>query len=541
MSFDKAHDREQWNDIQPATPEEVRKLINSMPGKSSPLDPIPTSVLKKCSDIFSHVISHLANLSFSEGTFPTKFKLAQITPILKKEGLDANDPSSYRPISNLSTISKVLERLFASRLIPHVGKSSSFNPFQSAYRQFYNTETALTRILSDAYSKIDQGKVVILIALDLSAAFDTLEHEILLERLNYAFGISGAALRWLTSYLDGREQFVKLGNAISPTTHCTIGVPQGSVLGPNLFSLFTSPIAHVISSFGVSFHQYADDTQLYIGIRAGELELSADLLNRCTIALQDWFTNNGLCLNPSKSEVLLIGTKQRLASTSQEINASEIRIADCPIAPSAVIKNLGVTIDSNLSFNQHVNATCKAVHFHVRALKHIRKSLSDDTAKTIACSVISSRLDYCNSLLVGTSARNISKLQSAQNSAARVVLRVKKYDHITPALKKLHWLPVKDRITFKLITTVYKTRFFRQPEYLVTLLPNYVPVRQLRSSSQDRISTTLARTAIGSRGFSVAGPNAWNSLPNSIKQSQTIADFRRKLKTFLFKKSFGAN
>ena len=254
--------------------------------------------------------------------------MAQITPILKKEGLDASDPSSFRPISNLNTISKVLERLFAARLIPHVGRSSSFNPFQSAYRLFHNTETALTRILSDAYSNIDQGKVVILIALDLSAAFDTLEHNILLERLNHAFGISGTALRWLTSYLDGREQFIKIDDATSPTTRFTVGVPQGSVLGPGLFSLFTSPIAHVISSFGIAFHQYADDTQLYIGVRAGELELSAELLNKCTVALQDWFSNNGLCLNPSKSEALLIGTRQRLASTSNDINASTIKIAD---------------------------------------------------------------------------------------------------------------------------------------------------------------------------------------------------------------------
>lgn len=203
-----------------------------------------------------------------------------------------------------------------------------------------------------------------------------------------------------------------------------------------------------------------------------------------------------------------------------------------------MIKNLGVSIDSNLSFNYQVNATCKAVHFHIRALKHIRKSISVDTAKIIACSVIGSRLDYCNSLLVGTSARNITKLQNAQNAAARVVLRIKKYDHITPALKKLHWLPVNERITFKLVTIVYKARFFRQPDYLVALLPDYAPVRQLRSSNQNLISTASARTVIGSRGFSVAAPNAWNVLPDYIKLSQTITEFKKKLKTYLFEKAF---
>ena len=538
MKFDQAHGGQKWSDIQPVTTEEVAKTINSMPGKSSPMDAVPTSLIKKCPDIFSRIICHLANLSFTEGVFPERYKSAQITPLLKKEGLDPSEPVNYRPISNLNTISKILERLFAARLIPHVGKSSSFNPLQSAYRKFHNTETALTKILSDAYSHIDNKKVVVLIALDLSAAFDTLEHGLLLDRLSFAFGVSGSALRWIRSYLNGRKQFVKMGDATSPTTDSTIGVPQGSVLGPALFSLFTAPIAHVINSFGVSYHQYADDTQLYVGVHAGELELSADLLNQCTIALQDWFNNNGLCLNPSKSEVLLVGTRQRLASSSDELNDVTIKIADCPIKPSRQIKNLGFLIDSSLSFDSQVNATCKAAHFHLRALKHIRNTMSVETAKTIACSMINSRLDYCNSLLLGCSAKNISKLQTVQNSAARVVLNFRKYEHITPALKALHWLPVSGRINFKAASIVFKTRFYHQPDYLNSMLIDYVPPRQLRSSSQNLLLVPRSNTVIGARAFSVAGPRIWNSLPENIKSARDILDFNRKLKTHLFRKTY---
>ena len=180
----------------------------------------------------------------------------------------------------------------------------------------------------------------------------------------------------------------------------------------------------MISSFEVSFHQYADDTQLYIGVRTDELELSIDLLDQCTTALQDWFNNNGLCLNPSKSEIILVGTRQKLFSASNEFDASSVKITGCPIVPSNSIKNLGVLIDSTLSFNSQVDSTCKAIHFHLRALKHIRKSITIDTAKTIACSIIGSRLDYCNSLLAGTSERNIMKLQRAQNTAARIVMNL---------------------------------------------------------------------------------------------------------------------
>ena len=160
----------------------------------------------------------------------------------------------------------------------------------------------------------------------------------------------------------------------------------------------------------------------------------------------------------------------------------------CSNLPSNSIKNLGVLIDSTLSFNSQVDSICKAIHFHLRALKHIRKSITMDTAKTIACLIIGSRLDYCNSLLAGTSERNIMKLQRAQNTAARIVMGIRKFDHITPALETLHWLPVKDRITFKIASIVFKTKLYKEPIYLATLLQDYAPSRQLRSSNQNLIS-----------------------------------------------------
>jgi hypothetical protein len=265
-----------------------------------------------------------------------------------------------------------------------------------------------------------------------------------------------------------------------------------------------------------------------------------DLLDQCTTALQDWFNNNGLCLNPSKSEIILVGTRQKLSSAFNEFDASSVKIAGCPIVPSNSIKNLGVLIDSTLSFNSQVDSTCKAIHFHLRALKHIRKSITTDTAKTIACSIIGSRLDYCNSLLAGTSERNIMKLQRAQNTAARVVMGVRKFDHITPALKTLHWLPVKDRITFKIASIVFKTKLYKEPGYLATLLQDYAPSRQLRSSDQNLISVASARTVIGSRGFSITAPTVWNNLPDSVKKSKNTAEFNNKLKTYLFTKTYCA-
>ena len=161
---------------------------------------------------------------------------------------------SVHPISNLVTISKVLERLFLSRLKDHISQCSNFTQFQSAYRHYHSTETAMLKILNDVYNTADGQRSTCLVALDLSAAFDTLDHATIIDRLRHTFGIESSAIDWLTSYLTNRSQFVKFGDFLSTPTHCSIGVPQGSVLGPILFSLFISPVAGVISDFGVSFH-----------------------------------------------------------------------------------------------------------------------------------------------------------------------------------------------------------------------------------------------------------------------------------------------
>ena len=191
FDFDQPHRNELLSDFIPVTPAEVSKLLQLMSNKSSQLDYIPTSLLKSCADIFSILISHLANLSFTQATFPSKFKLALISPLLKKPGLPKSDLSNFRPISNLNTIGKILERLALARLFPHISISPSFTALlQSAYRKFHSTETALLKLTNDIMETIDSGKITILTALDMSAAFDTLDHATLLHRLEHTFGLS---------------------------------------------------------------------------------------------------------------------------------------------------------------------------------------------------------------------------------------------------------------------------------------------------------------------------------------------------------------
>ena len=229
-------------------------LITSMPSKSSSVDFIPTSLLKLCPSVFSEIIARLANLSFSDGIFPTMFKSAAVTPLLKKPSLDPDNPANYRPISNLNNISKIIERLFRSRFYPHVTSSPNFNHLQSAYRPHHSTETALLQTFNDIFCSADSSQPTLLVSLDLSAAFDTIDHSTLLSRLSTSFGVSGAALAWLTSYLTNRAQTVHIGSVSSEPSICLSGVPRGSVLVPILFSLYIPPIGQIVSDFGIS-HQ----------------------------------------------------------------------------------------------------------------------------------------------------------------------------------------------------------------------------------------------------------------------------------------------
>jgi len=218
--------------FQPVTTKEARRLLSATPSKPSPLDVLPCSLLKSCAHVFSPAIAKLANLSTQTGKFPIRFQQVQVTPLLKKPGLNSLSPGNYRPTSNLSTISIVLEWLMLTRQHPHLLNSANFSQCQSAYKKEHSTETALLDVLDGVYMAVDDKQVTVLIGLDLSAAFDTVDHKVLLQHLRPEFGVTATLLTWIHSYLEGQTQYVKLGQHQSPAFRLNVGVPQGSVLGP---------------------------------------------------------------------------------------------------------------------------------------------------------------------------------------------------------------------------------------------------------------------------------------------------------------------
>ena len=271
----------------------IVEVLGSLTPKTCDLHPIPTSVLKQHVLELAPIIARIVSASLAFGEFPTSLKTSIVRPKLKKPDLHSEIYQNYRPLANISFMSKVIEKSVAIQTYSYLNNNALFTSLQSAYRAHYSTETALLR-----------GNDVILILLDLSAAFDTLHHDILLTRLHLYFGFKGIALNWFSSYLRGRTQRVNIpGSSSSPRT-LHYSVPQGFILGPLLFTLYIAPLQDVIATFNLQCMFYADDTQLYIAVKPSTPELAIDFLSTCIKAVFHWNTCNKLQTNRGKTAVL---------------------------------------------------------------------------------------------------------------------------------------------------------------------------------------------------------------------------------------------
>ena len=367
--------------------------------------------------------------------------------------------------------------------------------------------------------------------LNPSAAFDTIDHQILLARLSSFYGISGSALTLISSYLSNRTQSVSINSIFSSPSPVLTGVPQGSVLGPLLFSLYTSPISLTLSNSTVSYHLYADDTQLYMSFHSSDSIHNLSIISSTLDSVHSWLTSNRLTVNPAKTEYLIIGTPQQRS----KITSSSITFSGNQLKPSNSCRNLGVIFDSELSLKKHISSVCRASYLQIRQIRQIRSSLDIRSTTLLANSLVSSRLDYCNSLFYELPDSSLHRLQRIQNSLARAVLpSTKRSDHISPVLRKLHWLPIKQRIAFKIASLTFKTLQNKIPSYLNDLLHCHNPSRSLRSSNQLLLVIPRMDSENGRRSFSFAAPSVWNSLPLSIRSLNTFSTFRSALKTHLF-------
>ena len=524
------------------TPESLIKIIRACPSKSCSLDPIPTSLLKdpEILNALLPTIANLVNCSLSSSTVPKQLKTAQIKPSLKKPGLDITDQKNYRPISNLPFLAKLLEKVVALHLKEHLKQHKIHDMFQSAYRSGHSTETAMIKIKSDIGCMLDKGESALLVLLDLSAAFDTIDHQILLHRLENLIGIKGAVLSWLSSYLQERQQYVQVDDMSSSMHALRIGVPQGSVLGPLLFLLYVLPLSRIFSAHDISHHGYADDTQIYCSLPSRDSAALWQTIARvesCLNEVRNWMCANKLKLNDEKTECIVFTSR----ANSHFITAQNIHLTmgAATIKPSLTVRSLGAHLDSTLSMEKQVACTVKTAYYHLRRIAKIRCHLTQSACTKAVIATVTSRLDYQNGLLSGITDRLLHKLQVLQNHAARLITNTPNREHIQPVLHQLHWLPVKYRIDYKLLTMIHQTlNSSDAPGYLKDMLVFYEPSRELRSSNCTKLFVPKMERSIGERTFHSYAPKLWNLLPLNLRNIHQPALFKKHLKTFLFISAF---
>ena len=406
-------------------------------------------------------------------------------------------------------------------------------PLQSAYRQHHSCETAILKVHDDIIRALDDNKIVALVLLDMSSAFDTVNHEYLLATLHH-LGIRDIALRWFETYLSDRTQSVLVNSSRSESEPVSCGVPQGSVLGPLLFTVYTLGLGRIIRRHHIDFHLYADDSQVYIASTPEELPSAIKTIEDCLVDIRNWLCSHRLKLNESKTEFLLISSR----STAPQLINKHLSIGGHDIEPAKTVRNLGVVMDSNAVMEDHVKRLCCTAYGQLRAIHRIKNCVDAQTLEVIIHAFISSRLDFSNGVLSGITQRLLQKVQHVQNAAARILTKQPMHAHITPILQSLHWLPVASRVQYKILIIVHKCLYGDAPVYLRNMLQWYTPGRSLRSRNSNKLVIPMCNHVRSKQAFSVAGPTLWNSIPSDLQNESNFISFKSKLKTYLFATHF---
>ena len=377
--------------------------------------------------------------------------------------------------------------------------------FQSAYKVHHSAETVMVKVQDAILHAIDGNEAVVLLILDLSAAFYTMSHEILLDRLSQRCGITGSVQEGFASYLSSRTQYVQIECSRSSLRELNCGVPQGSVLGLLLYVLYTSPVADIIKRHNLTYHLYADDTQLYVLFKLGSDDLLSSAKSSIEICVQEinnWMILNGLKLNEETTELLLLSSHYRPRPSLEFA-----RVGGETIQPSSSVRNVGVILDPSADMEDHIKKICKRGHFHLTNISQMRSYLDRESTEAIIHAFVTTNLDYCNAILYGLPKVLLNRLQLVQNRAARIVTFTKKYERTTPSLIVLHWLPVEYRFIYKILLLVYKAINGLSPSFIANLLSFCSSSYSLRSSSNKLLQVPRSKLkSYGDRRFSIAGP-----------------------------------
>lgn len=505
----------------------VFNIIKNMKSKSAGSDGLNVTMLLLCCPHIVPFITHILNECISVGSFPRQWKSAICLPLPKKK-----NPVQFgdlRSISILPVFSKILEKAMELQLRPFLDKFDILPKFQSGFRKGYSCATALSCILDNVISACDGNKVTVLISLDYSKAFDMIDHKLLISILHY-IGLENNAIKLVSSFLSDRIQQVKLNNKTSTALNVTCGVPQGSILGPILYAIYTCNFHTCLSYCG--YHYYADDTQIYHSFDYSNINASLEQVNRDISALVDMSKKHSLQINPSKSCIIVFGSDNVREAVIRDINicVNDVRV---PCVESARI--LGLTVDSKLRFSDHINTLLKRAYASLKCIFAQRHILDTNSKRTLCDSLVLSTFNHCD-VVYGPCLgyNNNRRIQKVQNSCLRLIHGIRRRQRVSYKLKDTKWLNMYNRRKHHMACFFHKIVSSGTPPYLLDKLQFRTDVHNINIRRISLFTIPKHRTQFFERAFSYVASTTLNNL-GEANLSLSASAFRSRIWKSLFR------
>jgi len=494
--------------------------IMSIKSNSVGCDLIPIKFVKLLFPYICDVLVFVVNSILTTSVFPDAWKIARVVPIKKKGSSTAFD--NLRPISVLPALSKVVESIMKQQIMEYVDERALLNDRQSAYRSGHNTTSLLVSMTDLIRKNTFRTSFSVLLSLDLTKAFDSIQNLLLNNKLSTRYNFSASACMLVKSYLDNRSQFVQCSDSRSECLDVVCGVPQGSVLGPILFMLFINDFFECLDENSCQIFMFADDIQILFFGQTHSLPETELLINDCLSRIESWMSENKLKINANKTKAMLFNSLGVLdLQLHLSLNNTQIEFVD-------KLKCLGVTIDNRLTFESHIHALSSSINFTLKRLYSLNVHLPLNVRKSVATSLLVSRLMYGIEVYSGTIDRHVAEIRRLFNRVVRFVFNIKLHESVSNAVIDFLNLSVDNFIISRLLLLFYNALYLDSPQYLVGLFEFG------RSTRSPQLVVPRINSCLFERSFQIRVIRCWNFLPNELKQfSSSTATFKRKLTLYL--------